>query len=47
MEEDKLRQAELESLGIKFLRFTDDDVKNNLGDVLKRIGEFIDGAILP
>jgi very-short-patch-repair endonuclease len=34
---DKVRQDRLESLGIRFLRFDDSDVKNNISWVVKEI----------
>ena len=34
IDEDRIRQKLLESLGIRFMRFTDKDVKNNLNGVL-------------
>jgi len=34
LEDDKIRQQKLESLGIRFLRFYDNDVRNNLDGVL-------------
>jgi len=35
LDKDLIRQKEIEKLGIEFLRFTDNDVKNNLqGTVL-------------
>ena len=42
IQEDKFRQEELESLGVKFLRFTDNEVKNNISSVLKTIEKYID-----
>ena len=41
-EEDIKRQEELEKLGIKFLRFNDKDVKNNIGDVVQSIVDWIE-----
>ena len=41
-ESDQRRQKRLESLGIRVLRFWDVDVKNNLGDVVQRIEEWMD-----
>ena len=38
---DKFRQKEIESLGIEFLRFTDDDVKENIEGVIKIITEVV------
>ncbi len=40
-EKDKQRQARLESLGITLIRFSDSDVKNNLGQVLDKLREYI------
>jgi very-short-patch-repair endonuclease len=37
LEQDQLRQQKLESLGLSFLRFYDQDVKNNLDGLLKSI----------
>jgi very-short-patch-repair endonuclease len=36
--EDRRRQSFIESLGIRFLRFTNDEVFNNLEQVLEEIG---------
>ena len=41
LEDDKLRQRKLESLGIRFLRFYDDDVGNNLDGVLTAIRSWV------
>ena len=41
-EKDKKRQARLESLGVHILRFSDTDVKNNLGFVLEEIKVIIE-----
>lgn len=41
-EQDNFRQTRLESLGIRFLRFTDHDVRQNLFAVLQRIEAWID-----
>ncbi len=38
---DKRRQAELEGLGIRFLRFDDDEVFYNIGNVLSDIENWI------
>jgi very-short-patch-repair endonuclease len=38
---DARRQARLEALGVRFLRFTDEDVKNRLYWVLEEIGAWI------
>lgn len=40
-EEDKRRQRKLERLGIRFLRFRDDQVKKNLGAVVDVIKQWI------
>ena len=40
-EKDKIRQDRLESLGIHVIRFSDLDVKNNLGLVLEELKEQI------
>ena len=37
MQEDRLRQQKLESLGVRFLRFDDRDVKQNMAGVLSVI----------
>jgi len=37
---DELRQKQLESLGISFIRFSDRDVKRNINDVLRAL-EFV------
>ena len=42
IEEDAARQKTLENLGIKFLRFTDSNVKQNIDGVLSSIGYWID-----
>jgi len=44
-EYDEQRQRRLESLGVRFLRFTDSDVKTNLDSVVKAIEQWIDGHI--
>jgi very-short-patch-repair endonuclease len=41
-DKDIKRQEELEKLGIKFLRFRDKDVKNNIGDVVQSIVDWIE-----
>jgi very-short-patch-repair endonuclease len=38
-EYDAMRQASIEALGIRFLRFTNNQVKYDLANVLKRIGD--------
>jgi|SRR3990167_3211888 len=40
-EEDRIRQAKLESLGVRFLRFYDHDVKRNMEEILCVIGNWI------
>lgn len=42
VEEDEKRQSELENLGIRFLRFLDSDVRENLNGVLLRITDWIE-----
>jgi very-short-patch-repair endonuclease len=42
LEEDILRQQKLESLGLSFLRFYDQDVKKNLSGVIKAIELWIE-----
>ena len=42
IEEDKIRQKRLESLGIKFLRFIDREVKKNMRGVLQSIEAWFD-----
>ena len=41
-EKDKLRQEEITKLGIKFIRFTNDDVYENLDYVIEKIREEIE-----
>ena len=41
-EKDGIRQKRLESLGVKFIRFSDLDVKDNLSWVLREIKEAIE-----
>lgn len=41
VEEDKRWQWELEQDGVRFLRFTDEDVKRSLDGVLEEIREWI------
>jgi very-short-patch-repair endonuclease len=41
MESDKIRQTKLESYGIKFLRFTENEVRKNLQGVVLYIKEWI------
>jgi very-short-patch-repair endonuclease len=40
-EEDSARQARLERLGVKFLRFTDREVKQALANVLREIEQWV------
>ena len=40
-EKDVARQKRLESLGVKFLRFKESDLRKNMRAVLKTIGEWI------
>jgi very-short-patch-repair endonuclease len=46
-EEDQRRQANLEKLGIKFLRFTDGDVKGNVEGVVAIIEDWVKNHTLP
>lgn len=41
-EKDKVRQGELESLGFRFVRILDNDVKNDLNGVLEYLMEWVD-----
>jgi len=41
IKKDKIRQTSLEQTGIKFLRFTNEDVKRNVEGVLVKIEEWI------
>ena len=41
MYNDEKRQNKLESLGVKFLRFDDMDIKTNLSDVIEEIEQWI------
>jgi len=41
VERDAIRQSKLESLGVSFLRFDDDDIKTNINGVLDIIREWI------
>jgi very-short-patch-repair endonuclease len=43
---DEIRQERLESLGVKFLRFNDVDVKQNMEIVVNSIEQSIDESIL-
>ena len=40
--EDKIRQKEIEKQGVKFLRFYDSDIKNNMEGVIVVIGDWIE-----
>lgn len=40
-EEDRIRQSKLESLGVKFLRFYDSEIKKNIQGVLWVIEDWI------
>ncbi len=40
--EDEIRQNEIEKLGIRFLRFSDGDVKRNMNDVIRTIQNWIE-----
>ena len=40
-DEDSKRQNDLESLGLKLIRFTDNEVKNSMTDVLSTIENYI------
>jgi len=42
-EYDVRRQKNIESLGLNFLRFGNDEVRFNMESVLKRIEQYIDG----
>lgn len=42
-ERDRRRQRAIESLGVRFLRFQDDDVLTNLDEVLKMIQATVNG----
>lgn len=44
-EKDIKRQKRLESLGVKVIRFSDSDVKNNLSWVLSEIKKYIDDSL--
>lgn len=41
MKDDEARQKRLESLGVRFVRFRDKQVKQNIGEVLACLHEFI------
>jgi very-short-patch-repair endonuclease len=43
---DEIRQERLESLGVRFLRFNDADVKRNIEMVLSEIEQWIDESSL-
>ena len=40
--EDKIRQKEIEKQGVKFLRFYDSDIKNNMEGVIAVIRDWIE-----
>ena len=44
-EYDEERQKELEALGVRFLRFSDSDVKQNLSGVVETIQDWIDAYL--
>lgn len=46
-EYDGKRQAAIEQLGIRFLRFTNQEIHKNLFEVLERIGETLEKADKP
>ncbi len=39
---DALRQEKIEEYGVQFLRFKNNDIKNNMENVMNRISEWID-----
>jgi very-short-patch-repair endonuclease len=41
IEEDLVRQKKLEMIGVRFLRYTDRDIKQNLEGVIKTIEQWI------
>jgi len=41
IKEDKLRQKDIEEKGIKFIRFKNKNVQNNIEEVLKKLEAFI------
>jgi very-short-patch-repair endonuclease len=41
---DKERQSKIESYGIEFLRFTNDEIYNNLGGVIGKIEQRIEAT---
>ena len=43
--EDRLRQGVLEKRGVRFLRFTDEEVKNNMFSVSLILEETVDGLL--
>jgi len=43
-EKDEIRQERLENLGVNFLRFDDEDVKRQMGSVVKAIEDWIRNA---
>lgn len=44
---DEVRQQEIEALGLRVLRFTDEDVKERIDAVLEKIVEACRGAVEP
>ena len=44
-EEDQFRQQELEQAGVRFLRFTDQEVKKDIQGVLRVIQDWVEDAI--
>lgn len=45
LQKDEIRQKEIESIGIRFIRFLDSDVKNNIENVIEYLEQFIDELI--
>jgi very-short-patch-repair endonuclease len=46
VEEDKIRQEELENAGVKFLRFSDKEIKRNMQNVLREIEIYVATCLL-
>ena len=46
-EQDRRRQAFIESFGVQFLRFTNEEVTSNLDEVLAVIGRFVEDRHSP
>lgn len=42
LKKDAIRQERLEELGVTFLRFTNDEVKRNLAEVVEKIKEYVE-----